>query len=108
MMYVYNDGEFFYRSTLKFIQLHTYSECRKVKSAIITNIKNTVQNTTDTIHTINMTSYSSADIRQMVDDIDDAIRTSVDNGEVEKEFERKRGDMVRDFFYESLLCLKVS
>jgi hypothetical protein len=55
-----------------------------------------------------MTSYSPADIRQMVDDLDDAIRTSVDNGEVEKAFERERVNMVRYFFFESLLSLKSS
>jgi hypothetical protein len=55
-----------------------------------------------------MTTYSPADIRKMVDDLDDAIRTSVDSGEVEKAFERKRGIMVRNFFFESLLSLKIS
>jgi hypothetical protein len=55
-----------------------------------------------------MTSYSPADIRQMVDDLDDAIRTSIGNGDVVREFERKRGNMVRDFLFELILCLNVS
>jgi hypothetical protein len=55
-----------------------------------------------------MTSYSPADIRQMVDNLDDAIRTSIDNGDVEREFQRKKANMVRNFIFESLLCLKVS
>lgn len=106
-MYVDNDGKIFNVSHSSWFHLHT-SECRNLLSANITNIKNTDQNTTDTIHIVSMTSYSPADIRKMVDDLDDAIRTSVDNGDVEKAFEKKRAIMVRNLFFESPLSLKTS
>ena len=41
-----------------------------------------------------MTTYTTADVRKMVDDLDDIIRGAVDQGDVEEVFARERGKMV--------------
>jgi hypothetical protein len=43
---------------------------------------------------ITMSTYTTADVRKMVDDLDDIIRGAVDKGDVEEVFGRERGKMV--------------
>jgi hypothetical protein len=85
MIYVdYEAGNF---STF-FIQLHTSltSESRSLISVNITNLK-----LTDIIY---MSTFSTAEVRKMVDDLDDVIRSSVVKGDVETVFGRERANMV--------------
>lgn len=43
-----------------------------------------------------MTTYTTADIRKMVDDVDDIIRKAVNNGDIEEVFGRERANLVRN------------
>jgi hypothetical protein len=41
-----------------------------------------------------MSTYTTADVRKMVDDLDDIIRAAVANGDVQEVFARERGNFV--------------
>jgi hypothetical protein len=41
-----------------------------------------------------MSSFTTAEVREMVDDLDDIIRASVVNGDVETVFAREKGNFV--------------
>lgn len=48
----------------------------------------------DLINSIYMSSYTPAEIRKVVDDMDDVIRAAVRNGDIEKVFTQERSTLV--------------
>jgi hypothetical protein len=45
-----------------------------------------------------MSTYTTADVRKMVDDLDDLIRAAVDKGDVEEVFARERVNVVSNLY----------
>lgn len=44
------------------------------------------------------TTYTTADVRKMVDDLDEIVRAAVDKGDVEQVFAKERGNFVSNLF----------
>ena len=52
----------------------------------------------DTVHAPQMSSYTTVEVRAMIDDINEKLRTAVMSGDVEKVFAKERAVVVSKTF----------